>query len=182
MTTSDDDKFDDLNNQDDVADDAHYISKSQRKRDMEKLQSLGTQLTQLSLAQLQKMTLPEALFNAVVMAQQISARGAHKRQLQYIGRLMRDIDPQPIQQQLDDLQMHSATANREFHQLEQWRDRLLTEGDEAVTQLVQSYPDTDTQHLRQLVRSARKEKLANKTPRAAREIFRYLRQLIQSEK
>ena len=162
-----------------TSDDDDFISKSQRKRDMLHLQSLGEQLTHLSVAQLKKFSLPEELFDAVVQAQQINSRGAHKRQLQYIGRLMRDIDAQPIQQQLDDLQTHSAEAARHFHQLEQWRERLLSEGNEAVSQLVQQYPDTDIQHLRQLIRAAQKEKLGNKTPRATREIFRYLRELIE---
>lgn len=161
-------------------DDNDFVSKSQRKRDMQQLQALGEQLTQLSASQLQKLTLPEELLNAIIEAQQIKARGAHKRQLQYIGRLMRDIDPQPIRQQLDELQMHSAAASRHFHQLEQWRERLLAEGDEAVSQLVQEYPETDIQHLRQLLRTAHKEKLANKEPRAAREIFRYLRELMEN--
>ena len=162
-------------------DDEKPISKSQRKRDMLQLQSLGEQLTKLPASQLRKLTMPEALLDAILAAQQMSARGAHKRQLQYIGRLLRDIDAQPIQQQLDEIQLHSAAANRHFHQLEQWRERLLNDGDEAVSQLVELHPDTDVQYLRQLIRAAHKEKLANKTPRAARSIFQYLRELMKDE-
>jgi ribosome-associated protein len=166
---------------DPTSDDEKFISKSQRKRDMLKLQDMGEQLTKLSASQLQKLTLPEELRDAVLAAQQINSRGAHKRQLQYIGRLMRDIDPQPIQQQLDDLLLQSAAATRHFHQLEQWRERLLDDGDHAVTDLVQAHPETDIQHLRQLIRAAQKEKLGNKTPRAARAIFQYLRELMEND-
>jgi ribosome-associated protein len=154
-----------------------YVSKSQMKREMLALQALGEELVKLPNDQFNKMELPDDLRNAILEARRIHQRGAHKRQLQYIGRLMRDIDAEPIQEQLDTLRGHSQRAAQELHHLERWRDRLLHEGDAALEELLQQYPDADRQNLRQLQRNAHKEALANKPPRAARAMFRYLREL-----
>jgi ribosome-associated protein len=154
-----------------------YVSKSQMKREMHALQALGEELVKLPNDQFDKMELPDDLRNAILEARRIHQRGAHKRQLQYIGRLMRDIDAEPIQEQLDTLRGHSQRAAQQLHHIERWRDRLLHEGDAALEELLQQYPDADRQNLRQLQRNAHKETLANKPPRAARALFRYLREL-----
>ena len=165
-------------NREDATDDGDdFVSKSQRKRDMHRLQDLGKQLTELTRAQLNKMALPEDLLDAILAAQSIHSNSARKRQLQYIGKLMRSVDPEPLLRQLEDLKNQSTAAKKNFHKLETLRDRLLEQGDQALSELLQQYPDADRQHLRQLLRSAQKEKAANKTPRAARALFRYLREL-----
>lgn len=157
------------------------VSKSQRKREMHERQALGEQLVKLTHNQLQKVPLPSTLLDAVAEAQKITSHGAHKRQLQYIGRLMRDIDVGPIIQQLEAFKQQSSRTNRHFHALEKWRERLINEGDEAVTELITIHPTLDVQHLRQLIRKARKEKLSNATPRAAREIFQLLRENLEDD-
>ncbi|MCF6212199.1 MAG: DUF615 domain-containing protein [Gammaproteobacteria bacterium] len=154
-------------------------SKSQLKRDMHALQVLGEELVNLSPEQFKKFKLPEALHDAVVEARRIHGRGALKRQLQYVGRMMRDVDPAPIREKLDALRGQSRQAAAQLHRIERWRDRLLEDGDHVLEELVARHPDVDRQYLRQLMRNAGKEKLANKPPRSTRLLFRYLRELME---
>lgn len=153
-------------------------SKSQLKREMHALQSLGEELVNLSKDQFEKITLPEELHDAVVEARNIHQHGAHKRQLQFIGKLMRGIDPEPIQEQLDTLKGQSAQAAHTLHSIEHWRDQLLENGDQVLENFVEQYPQTDRQHIRQLLRNAHKEIRANKPPKSTRALFRYLREII----
>ncbi len=163
---------------DNLEDDHDEVSKSQRKRDAHALRDLGAELVALAPARLAHLPLPDDLRDAVGAAQQIKSHGAHKRQLQFIGKLLRNIDPSPIREALDRLETHSAEAKAALHRLERWRDRLLDEGDGALEALLEEHPDADRQHLRQLVRTAHKEKLENRPPAAFRSLFRYLRDLI----
>lgn len=153
------------------------ISKSQRKRDMHALQALGQQLVELPKEQFEKITLKESLYDAIVDARNIRQHGARKRQLQYIGKIMRNIDAEPIQEQLNTIEGHSSQATQALHNIERWRDRLLKEGDHALEELVKQYQQADRQYLRQLLRNAQKEALTNKAPKSARALFRYLREL-----
>ena len=153
------------------------VSKSQRKRDMHALQELGQQLVDLPKDQFEKITLEESLYDAIVDARHIRQHGAKKRQLQYIGKIMRNIDAEPIQEQLNTIQGHSSQATQTLHNIERWRDRLLGEGDHALEELVKHYQQADRQYLRQLLRNAQKEMLTNKAPKSARALFRYLREL-----
>ncbi|HHH47294.1 MAG TPA: DUF615 domain-containing protein [Gammaproteobacteria bacterium] len=156
-------------------------SKSQLKREMHALQALGEELARLSPEQFKKFELPEALRDAVEEARRINSRGALKRQLQYVGRVMRDVDPAPIREQLDALRGQSRQAAARLHRIERWRDRLLEQGDHVLEELLAAHPDVDRQYLRQLVRNAGKEKQANKPPRSARLLFRYLRELMEEK-
>ena len=156
-------------------------SKSQRKREMHALQELGEQLVKLSKEQFEKISLPDDLHDAIIEARHIRQHGARKRQLQYIGKLMREVDPAPIQEQLDTVLGHSRQAVQNLHDIERWRDRLLAEGDHTLEELVTQYPNTDRQYLRQLIRNANKETHDNKPPKSARALFHYLRDLISPE-
>lgn len=153
------------------------VSKSQRKRESHALQALGEALAALSPERLAGMPLPEMLREAVLEAQRIRQRGAHKRQLQYIGRLMREVDAGPIQAALDVLQQNTHEAVARQHRLERWRDRLLEEGDGALGSLLEEYPAADRQYVRQLVRNAQRERERGQPPRHSRSLFRYLREL-----
>ena len=153
-------------------------SKSQRKRDMHALQALGKELVKLPPDKLATIELPETLRNAVIEARRIHQHGALKRQLQYIGKQMRDIDPNPIREQLATLSGHSQQAAMALHLIERWRDRLLEEGDLALEKLLQEQPHADRQYLRQLLRNAKKEVSENKPPKSTRLLFRYLRELM----
>jgi ribosome-associated protein len=153
-------------------------SKSQLKRDSEAMQDLGIELTELSRAQLREFALPEELLQAVLAAQTITSHSALKRQRKFIGKLLRDIDPEPIQQQLARLKNTSAEAIHELHLIERWRDRLLTGGDQDINAFLESYPGADRQKLRQLVRDAHRERQAAAPPRSARLLFKALRESI----
>jgi len=156
-----------------------FISKSQLKRESEALQALGEELVELPASKLAKIPMPDTLAEAVTLARRINARGGRKRQLQYIGKIMRQIDAEPIQQAMDALRNEHLRENTRLHQLEQWRDRLLTEGDKALAELLDQQPDLDRQHLRQLIRNGQREAKQNKPPKSARELFRYLREMME---
>ena len=107
----------------------------------------------------------------------MNKHGARRRQLQFIGKLMRDIDPEPIQQYFEAQRQKARQQVQIHHDLEHWRDRLIDEGDPAVESFLQEHPQADRQHLRQLVRQAKKEQAQNKPPKSSRALFRYIREL-----
>ena len=151
-------------------------SKSQMKREMAALQDLGAELVELGRDQLKKIALPEDLRDAVRDAQRFTQHEARRRQMQYIGRIMRDIDPAPIRAALDEIKGVSAVATARMHALERLRTRLL-EDETALGDIARDHPGADLQHLRQLRRNALKEQQLGKPPRAYRELFRVLRSL-----
>jgi ribosome-associated protein len=152
-------------------------SKSQRKRDMAALRQLGIELLEFSDDALRQLDMPDNLLDALRTAKRISANSARKRQLQYVGKLLREIDVAPLQDAVEARRHQHATHTREFHQLETLRDRLLTEGDAALGDVLAVFPRADRQHLRKLVRQARRELETHQPHRAARLLFRYLREL-----
>jgi len=153
------------------------ISKSQRKRDLAELKSLGMELLEFSDDALRQLMLPEVLLEALRTAKRITSNNARKRQLQYIGKLLKDVDAAPLREAVDARNHQHATHTREFHQLEELRDKLILEGDRALPEVLALYPHTDRQHLRKLLRQARKELDNKQPPRASRLLFRYLREL-----
>lgn len=154
-------------------------SKSQKKREMHALQELGEQLVTLSAEQLAKFDLEEHLLEAINNAKQITSNGAKRRQLQYIGKLMRSIDPAPIQAALNHIHQQGRAEAAHFHKLEQWRDRLLQEGDAAITAFLTAHPQVDRQHFRQLVRNAQQEAKAQRSQKFFRLLWRYLRGIVE---
>jgi ribosome-associated protein len=151
-----------------------FVSKTKRKQEMHELQALGVALVALSESQLQDMSLETRLHEAVLAAKRITSHEARRRQMQYIGRLMRDADAEPIRARLAAVEGHSAQAAAHHRRLEAWRERLM-EDDAALTEFVAAHPGADSQELRALLRNARKEAKEGKPPRAYRELFRFLR-------
>lgn len=151
-------------------------SKSQIKREMEALQDMGKELVELGRDQLKKIDLPEDLRDAVRDAQRFTQHEARRRQLQYIGRLMRDIDAEPIRAALDEIKGISAVATARLHALERLRTRFMDD-EKVIGEIAGDRPRADLQQLRQLRRNALKEREQNKPPRAYRELFRVLREL-----
>ena len=152
-------------------------SKSQRKREMTALQDLGGELVALSKERLAKIDMPERLRDALLEAQRITKHEAKRRQMQYIGKIMRDVDAAPLRAAMDEINGVSKAATIRQHQLERLRTRLME--DEAVfSEIARDYPGTDMQHLRQLRRNAVKEAQQGQPPRAYRELFRELRALV----
>jgi ribosome-associated protein len=156
--------------------DQEIVSKTRRKREMHELQALGAALAALSEAQLKSMALAEDLLGALLEAKRIKSHEAKRRQMQYIGRLMRDIDPAPIRSRLAEIEGNSAQATARHRRLEAWRERLLGD-DEALTAFAAEHPGADLQALRTLIRNARKEASLGRPPRAYRELFRVLKDL-----
>lgn len=151
-------------------------SKSRRKRESSALQDIGKALVQLPTDRIRKLDLPEPLRDAVLEARRINSHSALRRQMQYIGKLMRDVDAEPIVEQLAAIQGASDVAKARFHALERWRERLLAD-DEALTELLVRYPDAHAQQLRQLIRNSRRETADGKPPRSSRALFRMLAEL-----
>lgn len=156
-------------------------SKTQLKRESAALHEMAAELAALPAAQLEALELPEAIFKSVVEASHMPAKGARKRLLKYIGGLLRDADADAVREKLAQIKNQSVHSAREHHKIERWRDRLIQENDEALTELLNDYPEADRQHLRQIVRNAKLELKKEKPPRYARELFRYLRALIQEQ-
>jgi ribosome-associated protein len=152
-------------------------SKTQKKREMIALQELGEELVRLNTEQLAKIPLTDELREAIFAVQGMSKHGARYRQMQYIGKLMREVDVAHIQEALDMLRNKNNLATAHFHKFEKWRDQLIAGNEEIVNDILHSFPDVDIQHLRQHVRNAQKEQADGKSPKASREIFRYLKEL-----
>lgn len=163
---------------DGIGDDAFEArpSKSQRKRDSLALQDLGVELVGLAAGQLARIELPAPLRAAVRDAQGISSNGAKRRQMQYIGRLMRAADAAPIRAALAAIQGVSAAAKAREQRLERLRQALL-ETEDGLADIARAFPAADLRQLRQLRRNALKEQAQGKPSRAFREIFRLLREL-----
>jgi ribosome-associated protein len=155
-------------------------SKSSKKRDMTALQELGAQLVELNEQQIASMQLPEALLDAVLEAKRLNRREARRRQMQYIGRLMRDIDATPIRERLEEWLGQGREHTAQLHNLERWREELLA-ADPALERFLHAYPGADSQKLRTLIRNARREQSAALPPKSYRELFRALREMTAKE-
>ncbi len=158
-----------------------WVSKTRRKRECDDLQDLGEQLIELKADELDRFELPDNLRDAINAAKKIHQRGALKRQKQFIGRLMRDVDAEVITQRLEEIRHKDDVNNALFKRIEKWRDRVIEEGDTAINELVEEYPEADRQHLRQLQRNAIQEKQRGKPPVAFRQIFKYIRELADKQ-
>ena len=152
------------------------ISKTKLKAEADAAQNIGKKLIDLSKDRLIKLALPEALLDAVLEAKRLTANGAIRRQLQYLGRLMRDIDSAPIVEQLQAWEGKNTQENARFHTMERWRDRLIAEP-AALQAFLALYPQADIQQLRTLIRNAQKELAAHKPPKSSRELFKLIREL-----
>lgn len=165
-------------NHDDAAEDEFDgpPSKSERKREMHALQEIGAELVELPADRLKRLELPEDLREAVMAARRITKHEARRRQLQYIGKLMRSVEAEPIRAALDAFKNVSKEEIARHHRLERLRDEFLAD-EKVAGRIVELWPQVDLQHLRTQRRNALKEREQNKPPRAYREIFRILRDL-----
>lgn len=163
---------------DDNEEEIIYVSKSEIKRDAEALKKLGVELVQLSKNELSKIPLDEDMIYAIELAQKIKKEG-YRRQIQYIGKLLRNRDIDPISQALDKLKNRHNQQNAILHKLEKLRDDLIDTVD--AEPIIAWNPQADRQQLRQLARTAKKERDTNKPPKSARLIFQYLKDLSESD-
>src|SRR5204863_4317666 len=133
-----------------------FVSKTKRKQEMTELQTLGAKLVALPDSQLAEIPMDDPLREALLEAKRIKSHEAKRRQMQYIGRLMREIDPAPLRERLEAITGHSAQAAAQHRRLEAWRERLLAD-DAALTAFAAEHPGADLQAVRTLIRNARKE-------------------------
>jgi ribosome-associated protein len=153
------------------------VSKTRRKRSAHALQALGEALIELNESQLAQLELPEQLRDAVLLAKRINKFGAQRRQAQYIGKLMREVDAAAIAAQLEAWKGQSRQAVAYLHQVERWRTRLL-DSDAALSEFLTRHPGCDVQRLRSLIREARREQADQGAPRSYRELFQTLKAAI----
>lgn len=152
-------------------------SKTRRKQEMHALQDIGEQLVELNSKQLAELDLPEALMDAIVEAKRLRKHEARRRQMQFIGKLMREVDTAPIREKFAAWGGVTRQHTAWLHLLERWRERLLAD-EQAFAELGWDYPAADLQRLRTLTRNAHKEKLANKPPKSFRALFHELQTII----
>jgi ribosome-associated protein len=155
--------------------DAEFASRTKKKEHVEELQKLGAALVALAPALLDALDLPAELLGAVREAKRIRSHEARRRQLQYIGKIMRRVDPEPVRAALATVAGQSAAARAQQRRLQAWRERLIGD-DVALTEFAVEHPQADLQVLRMLIRNARKEIAEARPPRAQRELFRMLRE------
>ncbi|NKI36525.1 DUF615 domain-containing protein [Wenzhouxiangella sp. XN79A] len=153
-------------------------SKTQRKIEARALRDLGQALAALSVGDRASLDLPETLRDAIERYNATRAHGAKKRELQYLGKQMRRVDPAPIRELVEARAAGRQADAAHLHRLERWRDRLI-EDDEAVTEWIDDHPGCDVQQLRSLVRAARREGGGDPEQRQGksyRALFRFLRE------
>ena len=153
-------------------------SKTRRKKESHALQDLGAELVALPGERLAQLELPDFLRDAVMDARRISGFEARRRQMQYIGKLMRKVDAEPIRARLDEWKSPERAQVAQFKRVETWRERLLAEQD-ALMELAREYPQADVPRLEALVRDALREREQNRPPRSYRELFQTLRALLE---
>jgi ribosome-associated protein len=152
-------------------------SKSAKKREAFALQELGKRLLELSPEQLNTVGIAREIREAIHLYRTLKTHGARRRQMQYIGVLMRNTDPEPIRQMINEMDKGQKNKVREFQQIEILRDSLIEKEDTVFEDIVSRFPEADILRLRQIVRNARKEKKEDLPPKHSRALFRYLREL-----
>ena len=148
-------------------------SRSQLKRDSQELRDMGAQLVQMPNAHLDKIAMDNTLLAAIKEARRLKSNDARRRQIQYIGKLMRNMDLTEIRHSVEKLNHQSQTFRQHFAMLEQWRDRLIDEGNDAIEEFLTAFPNADRQQIRNLSRQAGRET----TGSAKTKLFKYLKQI-----
>jgi ribosome-associated protein len=161
-------------------DEEDFISKTRRKRQMAELQDVGAELVKLSPEQLARLDLPERLREAVLDCQSITKHEARRRQMQWIGKIMRDIDAAPIADKLASLQAPSRKQTALFHVAEKWRDELLANA-AAIDRFAREFPNADSHKIGVLAEAARLERAAKRAPKHFRELFHLLSAAVQQQ-
>lgn len=152
-------------------------SKTQQKKQMLRLQDMGAELLALNESQLAAIVLPDNLREAVSAAKRMTKFEARRRQLQYIGKLMRTVDPDPIRASLDAWKAASHRHTARLHRIERWRERMLAD-DAALAEFVAAHPHADAQQLRALVRNTQRERAEDKPPKNYRALFQLIREAL----
>ncbi|MDD4952663.1 MAG: ribosome biogenesis factor YjgA [Desulfovibrionaceae bacterium] len=164
---------------------AEKKSRSQQKRDMSALQDLGADLAGLGARAVERLDIPKELKDALRDLQGMKKHEARRRQMQYIGAVMRRVDAQVVRREMDRLVEDKKRHDRAFHQAESWRNALILGDDQALEQVLDQvlarFPDTDRQEIVDLAAAARREKAKSGPPRSSRALFRLIMGLLAPE-
>ena len=167
----------------DAADGDERPSKTQLKQQSHELQKLGLQLAELSQERLDRTAMPDALREAIETYRRTRSHEGRRRQLQFVGKLMRSADDAPLREAVAAAALGSARETLLLHEVERWRAELMAD-DAALTRWLQAHPGTDAQQLRSLVRAARRDAGAltaeQRQPRAVRELFQFIKPFVQA--
>lgn len=156
-------------------------SRSAMKRESHALQSLGEQLMALPDSHLKDLTMPERLREAIVECKKMKLGEGRRRQMQFIGKLMRDADPEPLREAVAAFELGHARNALALHQAERWRADLITDDKAVFNRWMDEHPDCDVQRLRTLIRNARKDAAATpeqRNGRAFRELFQFIKEAL----
>lgn len=156
-----------------------FRSRTEIKLAAKAVTDLGERLLELPAKDFKSLELPADVLEALTLYKKMDKGPALKRQKLYIGKLLRKNEPLiiKIKEKFEEMDLKKKMQNAHFHRLETWRDRLVQEGDAALAELLETYPQIDRQQMRQWIRNAQKEAQQEKPPKSAREIFQYLRSL-----
>jgi ribosome-associated protein len=161
-------------------DEEDFISKTRRKRESAELQDVGAELVKLSPDQLARLDLPESLLEAVLACQGITKHEARRRQMQWIGKIMRNIDAAPIAEKLASLQQPTKKQTALFHVVEKWRDEMMADA-RAIERFAREFPNADAHKIGVLAEAARKEREAKRAPKHFRELFHSINAAVQQQ-
>lgn len=157
-----------------------YLSRSEKKRRSTAIQKIGEELASFPISAIRSFNLPPDLLQEYEELHSITKHEAKRRKMQYIGKMLRDVDIEPIRARIEEVKEGKAAQSADFHHLERLRDRLLQGDKDAMNFIVETHPDVDIQKLRQLVRNAKKEIEKQKPLKSSKLLFRFLRELEQS--
>ena len=159
---------------------AERPNKTALKRDLRKLQQLSQQLIELPEEKLRQFPLSENTIASILESRRIKSMNAMQRHTRYLAKQLFKEDTQAVVDYFNQFEAVQTRNSELFHQLERWRDRLLSEGNPVLEEIIKKYPKIDRQHLRTLMRQANKEAEKNQTPKSARKIFKYLREISEN--
>jgi len=158
--------------------DDNWVSKTQRKKECDEVLELGEKMITLNKDELAQIKMDEELRSAIEEAQRIKSNSALKRQKHFIAKVMRGLNDESLAAQVERVIHKHDIYNADFKRMEKWRDLIIENGDRGINDFLVEYPQADRSHLRQLVRNAAKEKKNNKPPAAYRQIFKYIREVV----
>jgi len=159
--------------------DDNWVSKTQRKKECDDVLVLGEKMIALNKEELDQINMDDELRSAIEEAQRIKSNSALKRQKHFIAKIMRGLGDETLSGQLERVLHKHDIYNADFKRMEKWRDTIIENGDKAINAFLEEHPQADRSHLRQLVRNADKEKKNNKPPVAFRQIFKYIREIVE---
>jgi len=163
----------DINEEDD-----NWVSKSQRKRECDEVLELGEKMITLNKEELAQIQMDDELRRSIEEAQRIKSNSALKRQKHFIAKVLRGLNDETLEAQVERVLHKHDIYNADFKRMEKWRDSIIENGDRGISDFLDAYPQADRSHLRQLLRNAAKEKKNNKPPAAYRQIFKYIREVV----